>query len=184
MEDYLIKYMTSEGLDSARLLNDDFIEAIRVLFQAGLYVSATKLLMSFIDSLGYLEDDSGSGGEAFKGWLDRNVELAVLGISAEELWEHRNSILHMTNLNSRKVSAGKTRRLVAYIGILPPNSPTEDAEAKWFDLSGLIKAVILGCDKMLARLNANPDSFASFFKRYDEIVSDVRYQKIEIRRDG
>ena len=48
MKDYLIKYMTSKGLDSARLLNDDFIEAIRVLFQAGLYVSATKLLTEVV----------------------------------------------------------------------------------------------------------------------------------------
>lgn len=55
MEDYLVKYTTPEGFDVPRLINDDFFLAIKLLFNSGLYVSASKLLLSFIDSIAYVE---------------------------------------------------------------------------------------------------------------------------------
>jgi hypothetical protein len=50
MIDYSAKYLTDEGFDLPQLLNDDFFVAIKLLFNNRGYVSATKRLLSFVDS--------------------------------------------------------------------------------------------------------------------------------------
>ena len=179
MEDYVSKYTTARGFNIPRLLNDDFWVAIKLLVNAGCYVSASKLLMSFIDSISYVAYGESSGA-AFRRWLENYVDIQSLGIGSDELWEHRNSLLHMTNLDSRKVSAGSVKRLVAFIGPLPNGAPREDAGEKFFDLLQLIRAVIHGCEKYLGALNSNPSLVGDFIKRYDMIVSDARYIQFEL----
>lgn len=183
MIDYLKNYVSDEGFDVPRMLNDDFFLAIKMLFNAGYYISAAKLLVSFVDTMAYLESGDG-GGPAFQKWVSNHVDLASLGITVEELWEHRNSLLHMSTPNSRKVTAGKVRRLVAYIGQLPPGSPSEDAEAKWFDLFGLIRAVAKGVERYIISMNAEPASLVLFCERYDHVLSDTRVLKLELSDDG
>lgn len=39
MSDYLEDYMTPDGFDLPALMNDDYFEAIRILFNHGHYVS-------------------------------------------------------------------------------------------------------------------------------------------------
>ena len=107
MIDYLTKYSTEDGFDLPRLLNDDFFVAIRLLFNNRCYVSAANLLMSFIDSIAFVEYGDCTGGSNFCRWLESYVDLQSIGITAEEIWEHRNSLVHMTNLDSRKVLSGK-----------------------------------------------------------------------------
>lgn len=178
MIDYLSKYVSGDKFDIPRLLNDDFFLAIKLTFNAGYYISAAKLLMCFIDTMAFLE--SGEGGAVpFKSWLDTHVSLSTLGVTSEEIWEHRNSLLHMSTLNSRRVRDGKVSRLVAYIGELPPGSPTRDAEAKWFDLYGLIQAVTKGIESYLKTMLGSPDSRSTFIARYDQILSDARYSRFE-----
>lgn len=46
VEDWLTKYATGRGFDLPRLLNDDYFQAIRLLFNAQQYVSCMKLLVT------------------------------------------------------------------------------------------------------------------------------------------
>lgn len=55
MPDWLVKYTTDKGVDTPRLIHDDYFLAIKMTFNARLYVSAMKLLVSCIDSLAYVE---------------------------------------------------------------------------------------------------------------------------------
>src|SRR5688572_7521764 len=102
--DYFGRFFTDEGFDFGGLINADFFQPIRILFQNQHYVSATKLLVVAIDSIAHIEHGDVRGG--FVKWLDQYADLSQLGITAEELWEQRNSLLHMSNLDSRKVQAG------------------------------------------------------------------------------
>lgn len=90
----------------------------------------------------------------------------------------------MTHLDSRKVTAGRVRRLVAFVGDLPPGSPEEDREAKWFSLWDLIQAIAKGCGRFIGNLNANPARIDDFIKRYDLIVSDARYYRVVLNDDN
>ncbi|MBK6433825.1 hypothetical protein [Candidatus Amarolinea dominans] len=55
MSDYLEDYMTPDGFDLPKLMYDDYFSAIHILFNSGHYVSCMKLLVSFIDTLAFLE---------------------------------------------------------------------------------------------------------------------------------
>jgi hypothetical protein len=117
MDDWLIKYYDEEkkGIHASKLINDDYFLAIKLTANAGLYVSSLKLLLSCIDSLAYIEYGD-YYQTPFIGWLKTYADLTILGITAEELWEFRNGILHMTNLESRKVAQNKVRRISVKIG--------------------------------------------------------------------
>ena len=172
VEDYLTKYMRPEGFDMPALLNDDFIQPVRMLWNAKHYVSALKLLLSATDTLSYLA--LGDIDSPFKQWLTQFGDVSSIGVSVEELWELRNGLLHTGGSDSRKVKARQVERLVAYIGELPPGSPTRDAAAKWFSLWGLILVVQNATGAWLAWMNENPEHFPAFFERYDGIAADSR----------
>jgi hypothetical protein len=94
--DYFGKYFNSQGFDFPSLINDDFLAPIRLLYQNKHYVSATKLLMTFIDSIGYVEYGDTVDNPFIK-CLVTYADLTSVGVSPEELWEHRNSLLHMSS---------------------------------------------------------------------------------------
>lgn len=171
--DYFGEYFNDTGFHFDRLLDDDFFQPVRILFQAKHYVSATKLLMVAIDSVGYVEHGE-SRENTFIKWLDEYADLNQLGITSEELWEHRNALLHMSNLDSRKVKAGKVRRLVAYVGILHPNVPLEEKDAGYFSLQDLIRAFAKACSKWVTTYGENREKIHDFVERYDLIASDAR----------
>ena len=182
MVDYIPKYLTDEGFDFPRLLNDDFFVAIKLLFNNRCYVSSAKLLLSFVDTMASVEfGDAGSAH--FRVWLNAYVDLKPVGVTAEEVWEHRNSLLHMTNLDSRKVLAGKVRRLLFYVGPLPSDAPRQDSEAKYYDLFALIRAVTNGIGPFANSVNENRAKFQTFIDRYDLIVSDHRVLKFDVLAD-
>ena len=108
--DYLKVYLTDAGLDIPRLIDDDFILAIKTLMNNEKYISALKLILSMIDTLGFIE--FGPTNDCFVKWLDKYCAMKDSGVTSEELWELRNSLLHMTNLDSRKVRSGKVERLM------------------------------------------------------------------------
>ena len=177
--DYLKKYVSDGYFDIPRMLHDDFFLTIKLMFNSRYFISAAKLLVSFIDTMGYLE--SGDGGpQPFMRWLDSYVDLMNIGVTSEELWEHRNSLLHMSTLNSRKVTGGTVRRLVAYVGELPPGDPSEDAEAKWFNLHALLLAVGEGIGNYIKSMEATQESRKQFIERYDHILSDTRFSVFEL----
>lgn len=177
--DYLVEYCSELGFDFPRLLDDDYFKAIKLLLKNKYYVSALKLLMSCIDTLAYLE--YGDEPNNFTKWLDNYVNLSELEITSDELWEVRNSLLHMTNLDSRKVRAGKIRRISFYIGELKKSLPDKDDESKYFNLKDLFEATANGSGKWIHNLSTDREKYKILFERYDQIVSDSRYLTVEIK---
>jgi hypothetical protein len=180
--DYLVDYTSGNTFRFTDLIHDDYFKAIRTLFSAQLYVSCSKLLMSCVDTLAFVEygDDPGN----FTKWVDTYVDLALNGISADELWEFRNSILHMTNLASRKVVAGKVSPIMPYVGApetmpsIAPNVP------KPFNLSELIKSIGNGIGKWGEAYNTDRDKMLKFIERYDTTISDSRMARVPHYKGG
>lgn len=170
--DYFGKFFTEQGFDFGGLLNADFFQPVRILFQHQHYVSATKLLVVAIDSVGYVE--YGDEPNTFVAWLDKYADLPPLGITAVELWEHRNSLLHMSNLDSRKVLTGSVRRLVAYVGEIPQEVKLDQSTTGYYNLQKLILEFGAACGRWIATYDKDRAKIDSFVKRYDLITSDAR----------
>jgi hypothetical protein len=178
MEDYLNKYMSNNVLDLPQMINDDFFEAIKLCYNKGYYISAVKLLMSYIDSFSYVVYGK-SNGESFQKYLDEYCIIATIGITSMEVWSHRCSILHLTSLDSDKVKSGNVKRLVSYVGKLPKNLKLEnDSKTNYFEVMELIKCVSNGTGKYLKEFQDPNFNFEQFVNRYDQIVSDCRNFKV------
>lgn len=177
MPDYLVEYTSENGFRFTDLIHDDYFKGIRALFNAKLYVSCSKLLMSCVDTLAFVEYGDISGN--FSKWVTAYVDLEPLGISADELWEFRNSILHMTNLSSRKVVAGKVSPIMPCVGGAGFIRPLTGSNApKPFDLFGLIKAIGHGIGIWGDGYNTDRDKLLKFIERYDTTISDSRVGKL------
>ena len=170
--DYFGKFFTRDGFDFGGLLNADFFQPVRILFQNHHYVSATKLLVVAIDSISYVEFGNAPG--TFVKWLDKYADLAMLGFTADELWEHRNSLLHMSNLDSRKVRAGGVRRLIAYVGEMPEQVKLDHSTTGYYNLQKLIFEVGAACGRWVETYNEDRNKIHAFVERYDLIASDAR----------
>ncbi|WP_311266568.1 MULTISPECIES: hypothetical protein, partial [unclassified Xanthomonas] len=171
MVDWLRKYTSNEGINFSQLIHDDYFLAIKLNFNAGHYVSAMKLLVCCIDSLAYIEygDDRG----AFVKWMEAYCDLTPLGITAAELWELRNGLLHMTNLSSSKVRKSQVRRISFRIGAAP-EIPRDVGGVYYFDFLGLVQAFAQAQARWIESYNNDPGKFAKFVERYDETISDSR----------
>lgn len=180
--DYFGRYFTRQEFDFGGLIDADFLVPIRLLYQQGHYVSAAKLFMSFVDSLGYVEFGE-TVPNPFTAWLNAYVDLSSVGVTAEELWEQRNSLLHMSNLDSRKVVAGKVRRLMFYVGTFPAGMATEGTDAKYYDLQLLMLKTIEGLGPWVESYNIDRDKIHAFVQRYDLIASDSRMLRIALDQD-
>lgn len=168
--DYLASYIDERGFDVAKLINDDFFLAIKALFNKGLYVSASKLLLIFINAISFVAY-SDSSSTNFRKWLDHYVDLTSIGLTSEELWEHRNAMLHFTGLDSRKTRDGKVRRCMAYVGKVHPMPPSPAGET-WYNLNDLISAIAKGLEAFLG--DFLPTNIETFVRNYDQICSDTR----------
>jgi hypothetical protein len=165
-------------LDHSSLINDDFFQPVRILFQNEQYVSAIKLLVIAIDSISFIEFGNIKENTFIK-WLNTYADLNGIGITAEELWEHRNSLLHMSNLNSRKVVSGEIRSLTAYLGTIPQNVKLNEEKMGYYNMQKLIYCIANACGKWGETYNEQRDKTDSFIERYDLIASDARMLKIE-----
>ncbi len=172
MIDYLEEYVKDGGFDIPRLINDDFFRAIKLLYNERLYVSAAKLLMSCIDSIAFIESGDIPGN--FIKWLEKYACLDPLGITPDELWEFRNGILHMTNLNSRAVRNGKTMSLILSVGDLDRAPALGNASWKRLDFKRLLAAIAEAISRWVGSYNKDRGRFLDFVARYDLIVSDSR----------
>ncbi len=167
LPDYLDKYLVGNKFLIKDLLVDDHVKPIHLLFNNKHYLSSIKLLMSFIDTIAYLE--YGDVNKAFPMWLDTYCELSHLGISSNELYELRHSLLHMTSLNSRKVVQGKERR-ISY-SVAPVGTPTRTHSGiVFFNYVDFIPLFEKGLDKWLA--SYNNEKISIFVERYDQIVRE------------
>jgi len=172
LDDWLVGYIDNDGLHLDQLINDDFFEAIRILYNHKQYVSSMKLLMICIDTLSYLEFGDIPGN--FKKWIDLYTKLYDLNITANELWEFRNSILHMTNLDSRRVKQNKEKRLMFYVSHPETKYQNENDEGKLFKFMDLLNCIALGISKWGHTYNIDRSKFDDFVARYDRILSDKR----------
>ena len=172
MPDYLEAYITPDGFDMPKLIHDDYFDAIKLLFNGKHYVSCMKLIASFIDTISFIELGDVQGG--FVKWLESYSSLEKVGITENQLWELRNSILHMSNLDSRKVLAGKEKRIsfcVATSGYTPP----DDFDTHYFNLKDLIDEIAQSLSRWITSYNETPEKMITFIERYDRIVSDARH---------
>jgi hypothetical protein len=177
MEDYLFKYIDEDtgAFNMPALINDDYFKAIRLLFNNQHFISCLKLLMSFLDTIAYVEFGERPPRETpvFVDWLRTFADHDPAGATPEELWEFRNSLLHMSNLESRKVAAGKVARLTPYVGALGCPAST-DPLTKYINISKLVEAVAAAIQRWIASYNEQPEKMTAFVQRYDRIVSDAR----------
>ena len=178
--DYFGTFFTDEGFDFTGLINADFFQPVRILFQNQHYVSAVKLLVVAVDSIAFVEFGELQSENIFVKWLDKYADLPALSITADELWEHRNSLLHMSNLDSRKVLSGRVRRLIAYVGEIPPEVVLDDPTTGYYSIQKLVLAVAHACGKWCETYGEDRGKIHSFVKRYDLIASDARMLRVRI----
>lgn len=175
--DYFNDYFDEEGFHLDKLMDDDFFKAIRILFKNECYTSSLKLLMSTIDTVAFLEYGDISGN--FKSWIDKYCDLTNINVSSDELWELRNSLLHMTNSHSRKVKQSIISRLAFYVSTKDMKERISDGQTKYFNLKTLVHLVAEGFEKWGTTLNNEKEKFETLINRYDLIISDTRYGKIQ-----
>lgn len=171
MVDYLAHYTSERGIDFIQMFEDDYFKAIKLLFNNGLLVSSTKLLMIFVDTVAFIEFGDEQGN--FKKWLNTFASLEEIGLEENELWELRNSVLHMSNLHSRAVLRGEVMRLVPCIN-LGATVTDEESREKRFDLLKLINVIVAGVGRWMESYNADRQKLEKFVERYDTVISDAR----------
>jgi len=177
--DYIGEYFNEQGFDFTRLLNDDFFQPVRILFNAKHYVSASKLLVVAIDSISFVEYGN-IQENTFTKWLNAYSDIDSLDITAIELWEHRNALLHMSSLNSRKVASGKVRSLVSYVGELPSEVKLDTDKTGYYSLHDLIQVFGQACGKWCLTYDKDRSKIDSFVERYDLIASDARMMHVDV----
>ncbi|MEM1109333.1 MAG: hypothetical protein AAGH99_11675 [Planctomycetota bacterium] len=178
MEDYLAKYMNDDGLDLLSLFNDDYIHSFKLLWNNHRYVSAAKLLFSFVDTLAFIE--FGDSPKNFQRWLDTYADLPSIHVDSDQLWELRNSLLHMTNANSRKVIRGNVPRTMFYVGQIQISPDFGEDGTKWFNLWDFFLQLTDACVTYCKSFQNNPAKFSTFIERYDSVISDCRYMVVNI----
>jgi len=171
--DWLAANITASDLNVHELLGDDFTEAIKVLYASKLYVSAMKLIMSFIDTVAFIELGDVQGN--YVTWLSKYANLALVGAKPSELWEFRNAILHMTNPFSRKVHSGSVAPLSFYIEASSRNVRVDpDTGTKMFCFEAFYEAIIEALDRWTKSYSGNLSKQLEFIERYDTILSEGR----------
>lgn len=176
--DYLVTYVRENNFHLTELINDDYFKAIKLLFNEGLHVSSAKLLMSCIDTLAFVEFGDVRGN--FGKWLDTYVDIQSCGVTSEEVWEFRNSVLHMTNLASKKVLAGAVSPIMPYVGGPDRMERANPNLPKPFNLYAFLTATYTGIAKW-GDTFADPDKMLKFIERYDLTISDSRTSRFPAR---
>ncbi|WP_144410278.1 hypothetical protein [Chromobacterium vaccinii] len=181
MDDYLFKYLDKETgkFDMTALINDDYFEAMRLLFNSRHFISCFKLLVSFLDTVAYVEfgDRPPRTTPVFIDWIRAFSTAGIAGATPEELWELRNSLLHMSNLESRKVAERKIVRLLPYVAS-KDRAPSTDPMTKYINFKNVIEDVGEAVAKWIATYNEHPEKLNTFILRYDLVVSDDRWATI------
>jgi len=180
--DWLAAYVTPSGLNVHELLGDDFTHAIKLLYAHKHYVSAMKLIVSFVDTVAYL--DLGDVAGNFETWLSKYASLAPVGVTPSEFWEFRNSILHMTNPLSRKVLSRKALSLNFYINSTSKSVRIDqEGGTKMFSFEALYEAIIEAVGKWTKSYSGDLSKQLEFIQRYDTILSEGRVGKLKPKRD-
>ena len=179
--DWLAAYVTPSGLRVDDLLFDDFTAAIKILYEHKHYVSAMKLIVSFVDTIAYLEFGDVAGNYGM--WLTKYATVAPVGVTTSELWEFRNAILHMTNPLSRKVVSGDVVPLGFYVGTTSKTVRIDlDSGTKMFSFEALYDAIIQGVGVWTKSYCGDLAKQLELIHRYDKILSEGRVGKFRPQR--
>ena len=171
--DYLRIYLIDGGFDFGRLIKDDYFDAMKLLWNNQKYISTLKLMLSMIDTVGYIE--FGDQGNCLVDWLNQYADMNQSGVTAEEMWELRNSLLHMSNLDSRRNRAGTVQRLLPMITAPEGEVPQELDGYKGFHVSLFLWRVLPNAiGAWLQSYNVDRSKFRQFVERYDAVVSESR----------
>ncbi len=171
LSDYISKYIDGNYFDITSLINDDFVITMKLLWNAKHYNSNLKLLLSFIDTMAFVSTGK-SNPNSFKGWLKKYVHLNKIGITEDELWEHRNAILHLSTYESNKVRNGNIRKLVPYAG---QNSPPESKNHCYYSLYELQMEIFQAIGRYLTEMEKNDKMREIFCDNYEKTVSDTHF---------
>ena len=183
MPDYLNMYWKPQGFDFTELIEDDYYSAIKVLWNEKKYISSLKLTCSLVDTLGYVE--FGDNGIVFVRWLDAFCDFTTMGSTPEEFWELRNSLLHMSNLESRQVQKGRVKRLIPVLHPADQEFPIgSTADYGFFHMARFLADVFpKGIANWVGSYSGNNQKLLTFTKRYDTIVSEARMMRAERSED-
>ena len=173
MKNHLEPYFVDGDLALIRLVHDDFCLAIKSTFNARHFTSSLKLLLSFVDTMSFLYSGSSKTDE-FKKWVDRFIDLSPVGITAEELWQHRNRLLHISGYESDKVKKGQFKMLIPFVG---PGEPRLDGGTKYYPLQLLIHNTMLGVAACCEEVNASEDKLLAFLGSYEKTISDSHFAR-------
>lgn len=91
-------------------------DAITLLYQNKHYPQARYCAFILIDQLAWLVSGSEQHVNVyFKSWLNKYFTKHYPGISADEIWEHRNGLLHNNSSISRKIEDGRVKRQLWFV---------------------------------------------------------------------
>ncbi len=96
------------------------LHATKLLYESGLYSQLLVLILSAIDSYGYLDsppEQSKATGQSFKAWVAKYIIINP-GIEYNEidLWSSRCAVLHTHALESDLSKKGTAREIAFYSG--------------------------------------------------------------------
>lgn len=175
---FLQRYTENNTFQFSSLLNDDFFKPIKLLVNNGYIVSGMKLLLSAIDTFAFLE--YGDKKDVFKLFVSTYFDLDRTEISAEELWELRNGLVHMTNNDSRQVKKGNVKSIVLFRGKLPVDLPTETFDGKRLEVDSLFFETAHATERWGIELFAKgAESIQEFVSRYETLISENHAWKME-----
>ncbi|MEJ7677406.1 MAG: hypothetical protein WKG06_05945 [Segetibacter sp.] len=177
---YLDDFITDKGFDLVRLIDEDFFGAIRLTYNNGHFVSCLKLLLSAIDSIAFLEFGDIQHKNIFRDWLIIYCDFSRLHINDAELWEYRNSLLHMTNAHSRKVAQEIVKKVKFYVSGEDKPDIISDVQSNYFNIKTLVDVISGGISKWADSFNNDKDKIPAFLERYDLVISDSRYHRVVI----
>ena len=139
-----------------------------ITFENGLFVSSMKLLLSAVDTMAFLVNGNNRSKD-FKAWLDKYVDLSPAEVTSDELWEHRNALLHTTTLDSDKVKGGKILRLIPYKEPVPPIK-TSLKGSKFYSIDKVWIAIAKGIDNFVKDIESNEKLAKSVESNWKKIV--------------
>lgn len=178
VSDYLDKYGPLESFDFDQLIEDDLWSSVRLLWNEEKYTSVLKLVFPMIDTLAFV-DLAADLPRAFHNWIDEYCDMLWMGITAEELWELRNSVIHMTNADSRKVREGKVERLLPVVAHPMVDLPQRMEGIKVFHEGRFVLSVLpMGIQRWIESYKKDPSKVHRFIMAYDTVLSDSRYTRV------
>jgi len=168
---FLQRYIIDGSFHFNRLINDDFFEPIKLLLNSRYIVPPAKLLLSAIDTFGFLA--FGDEGNVFKRYSKDYIDVTSLKVTVEELWELRNALIHMTTYDSRRVRSNDVRRLLLMRGQFPKGVSNETFDGVYLNVDSLYLEIARSTERWGNDLfEGKRFDIETLVSRYETIISE------------